>query len=181
MPRTFVALALPPAQRALLAGYLERCAALAPGFRWVPAESLHLTLRFLGTVEEPVLRAVAAQLAEIRQAPFDARVGGLGTFGGRRATVAWLGLPEGGEEAATLAAACEEACRRAGLEPEERRFRPHLTLARARDRRGEPLPDLPAPPELPAWEVTELVLFESRLGGGRPPVYVPMETFSLRP
>lgn len=181
MPRTFVAIALPAAQRQVLGSYLERCAGRAPGFRWVPPESLHVTLRFLGSVEEPVLGAVVAGLARIRQAPFGARVGGLGTFGGRRATVAWLGLSEGREEAAALATACEAACRAAGLEPEERPFRPHLTLARARDRRGEPLPDLEPPPELPGWEVTEFVLFESRLRGGRPPEYVPLAGFALSP
>ena len=174
-----MAIALPDAQRAALAPYLSRCAALAPSFRFVAPESLHLTLRFIGGVEEPVLGTLSRSLRAIRQAPFRARAGGLGTFGGRRPSVAWLGLPEGHEEAARLAAASEQACRAAGLEPEERAFRPHLTLARARTRRGDPLPELPPPPELPSWEVVEFVLFESRLHGGHPPEYVPLETFRL--
>lgn len=180
MTRAFVALALPAGQRGVLGDYLERCAARAPGFRWVPPDSVHLTLRFLGTVTEPVLAGVTERLAAIRQQPFRARVGGLGSFGGRRPTVAWIGLPEGREAAAALATACEEACQAAGLEPEARPFRPHVTLARSRDRRGEPLPDLPPPPNLPAWTVTEFALFESRLRGGSPPEYVPLESFRLR-
>ena len=77
-----------------------------------------------------------------------------------------------------LAGQVEQACRRAGLEAEERPFRAHLTLARAAARNGGPLPEVPSPPELPAWAGASFVLYESRLGRG-PAVYVPLEEFPL--
>lgn len=105
---------------------------------------------------------------------------GAGVFGGRRAArVVWLGLARGAEPAAELARAVESVCREAGLEPEPRPFRPHITLARARARAGAPAPELPLPPRLPAWRAGEMVLFESRLGGGKPPRYVPLERYPL--
>ena len=181
MPRTFVALPIPDAQRAALAVHLHRCAEAAPEFRWVPAESLHLTLRFIGGLDGPGVARLLVGLAAIRCAPFPIRLGGTGTFGGHRPSVVWLGLSAGSEPAAGLAAECETVCRAAGLEPDDRRFRPHVTLARSRARRGgAELPDLPSPPELDGWEAREFVLYESRLHGGRPPEYVPLERFSLR-
>jgi 2'-5' RNA ligase len=177
--RAFVALAPPEAQRAELGAYLEGCRAAAPGFRWVAPESVHLTLRFLGRVEAPVLADLSARLREIRHPPFEMGLEGLGTFGGRRPSVIWLGLSAGREPAAALSRAVEAECAAAGLGPEPRPFRPHLTLARARERSGAPLPELPPPPVLAAWTATEMILFESRLGDG-PPVYTPLERFPLK-
>lgn len=180
MVRAFAALGLPQAHREALGAYIERCRTLAPGFRWVQADGIHLTLRFMGSLDNGQEAAVRGGLAAIRAAPYEASLGGLGTFGGRRASVVWVSLVAGIEATAALAAACERACRAAGLEPEDRRFRPHVTLARARSRSGEPLPELPPAPELPTWTVDELVLFESRLGGGKPPEYVPLGRYALR-
>ena len=180
MVRAFAALPLPAGHRRRLARYLDACAASAPGFRWVGAGALHVTLRFAGNLEDEVAERLAARLGRVRHAPFELRLGGLGTFGGRRRpAVVWLGLEEGQDGAAELAAACELACREVGLEPEPRPFRAHLTLARARERRGAALPELPPPPELGAWRAREFVLFRSELHGGRPPDYVPIERYRL--
>src|SRR5712691_6758096 len=168
--RAFVALAPPEAQRAQLGAYLERCRGAAPQFRWVAPDGVHLTLRFLGRVEPAVLAALGARLRAIRQPSFALGLDGLGTFGGRRPAVVWLGLAEGQEPAAALARAVEAECAGVGLDPEPRPFRPHLTLARARDRSGAARPELPPPPELAHWTATEMILFESKLGSG-PPVY----------
>jgi 2'-5' RNA ligase len=180
VPRAFVALPLPGAHRALLEGYLAACAEAAPSFRWVPAESLHLTLRFLGAVDDQVLDRVSAELARIERPAYEASLGELGLFGGRRRTsVVCLDLAAGREPTAVLAADCERACQAAGLAADGRPYRPHVTLARARARAGDSLPDLPSPPSLPGWRVDEFVLYESRLGGGRPPEYLPLARFSL--
>jgi len=166
VPRAFAALPLPDQHRAVLDGYLAACATAAPGFRWVRPVSLHLTLRFLGEVDDGALGRVTTELGRLEHAPFEARLGELGWFGGRRRTsVVWLDLAEGRAPTAVLAADSERACQAAGLPPDGRPFRPHVTLARSRDRAGEPLPDLPPPPVLPPWLVDEFVLFESRLGG----------------
>ena len=177
-----MALPLPDSQREQLAPYLAGAAAAVPELRWVPAANLHFTLRFLGSVEPAALDRVRAELAAIRSQPFTIRLGPLGTFGGRRVRVVWLGLQKGGEgaEAAVkLAGAVESACRRAGGVPEVRPFRPHLTLARSRDRGGCLLGELPEPPAVAAWTADRIVLYRSRLGSGparyEPLVEVPLD------
>src|SRR5207253_5763015 len=88
--RAFVALGVPAAQRDALGRYLRECARLAPDYRWVAAEGLHLTLRFLGSVEPSRLEA---ELAKVRAAPFRLALGEPDAFGGRASPrVVWLSL-----------------------------------------------------------------------------------------
>ena len=176
--RAFVALPLPEGRRRTLAAYLEECARRAPDLRWVPPENLHLTLRFLGSTPEDVLADVRRRLRAVRSPAFQLALSGLGTFGGSRPRVVWLGLDRGAEEARRLAEEAERVCVEAGLEPEPRGFRPHLTLARARERRPGLLPELPPPPATEPWTADRFVLFESRLGKG-PARYNDLESFPL--
>jgi 2'-5' RNA ligase len=177
--RAFVALELPEPIRGALAHHLELCRAAAPEFRWVPPASLHLTLRFLGSVSPEVLDVLRSGLGRLDGRAFRLGLHGIGTFGGHSAPrVVWIEVREGAEHAAELATLVETACQAAGLEPEPRRFRGHVTLARARAARGSPLPELPSPPALEPWTATEFVLYESRLG--KPAAtYVPLERYRL--
>lgn len=160
-------MALPDQQRALLAGYLERCRERAPGLRWVSPDNLHLTLRFLGSVEAERLDRLGAGLQEIPFQPFEVQLGGLGAFGPAASVrVVWLGVEQGRQELERLSEAIEERCQAVGFEAETRPFNPHLTLARARERRGARLPELPAPPKLPAWTASGFHLFRSQTGPG---------------
>jgi 2'-5' RNA ligase len=179
--RAFLALEVPEPQRGELAAHLERWREKTPGFRWVPPESLHLTLRFLGGVSPDVLDQLRSDLRRLSGRSFRLALDGVGTFGGHSAPrVVWVGLREGTEPAAELARRVEAVCEAAGLEPETRPFRGHVTLARARASRGSPLPELPAPPALAPWTASEFVLYESRLG--RPTAtYIPLERFPLGP
>lgn len=174
-----MALPLPDQLRVELAPHLAECAAAAPQFAWIPAQNLHLTLRFLGALDGERLQALGPELAQVRAEPLQVRLGARGAFGGRRrARVVWLGLAEGVERCRELAAQVEDACRRAAMPPDDRLFRAHVTLARARGRGGLPLPDLPEPPALPPWTADRFVLFESLLG--RPAtVYQPVSEFPL--
>ncbi len=180
--RSFVAVELPAGQRAVLGRYLEACARCAPGYRWVPAENLHLTLRFLGHLESATLDRVREGLARIREPRFRIALGGLGSFGPRRAPrVLWMGLAEGCDECTHLAAQVEEACLAAGLEP-DRPFAAHLTLARSQSRGT--LPELPPPPRLEPWTVDAFTLFRSQLNqprpeGGHSSRYLPLARFAL--
>jgi 2'-5' RNA ligase len=177
--RAFVALAVPEDHRQGLGRYLAACADLAPDYRWVEPEGLHLTLRFLGSLEPDVLARVGAVLRGVHVAPFWLSLGEPGRFGARSSPRAiWLGVEEGQESCATLAATVEAACQGAGLPPEPRAFKPHLTLARSR-RDGARLPALPPPPQLHPWPVEDFVLYESRLRGGHPPAYVPLSRYRL--
>ena len=178
--RAFFGLPLPDPHRRALERYLVACAAAAPGFRWTPTENLHLTLRFLGHLDGSVAEDIADRVAAARPRSFELELGGVGSFKrGRLARVVWLGLRRGEGEAGELAVLAEAEAVRAGLEPESRKFHAHLTLARARERDGAALPELPRPPGLEAWTARELILYRSHLGRGGS-VYEPLRTITLR-
>lgn len=165
--RAFFAIALPDAQRDALRAYITQCEAAAPDFRWTVRDNLHLTLRFVGGVERALVEAIAARVEDEAGAPFTVAFGEMGSFRrGRLARVVWLGVREGIEPMRRLANLLERECRAAGLEPETRAFKPHLTLARARPRDGAALPELPPPPGLAPWTAREVILFSSHLGRG---------------
>lgn len=100
-----------------------------PGARWRPAETLHITLRFFGETPEPAAADLDAELASISAEPFELTLEGVGTFGeGRDLRAVWAGVAESAP-LRQLAGRCEAAARRAGLKPEPRAYRPHVTLA----------------------------------------------------
>jgi len=163
--RAFFGLPLPEENRERLAGYLERCAELAPEFRWADPHNLHLTVRFVGSVDRGLVEGIASRVDA--GAVFRTTLGEVGTFKrGRLARVVWMGVRDGAEPLRELAGRLEVECRAAGLEPETRAFKAHLTLARAKPRDGAMLPDLPPVPQLDTWTVTQLVLYSSHLGRG---------------
>jgi 2'-5' RNA ligase len=177
--RAFFGLPVPEAQRTQLEPYLAACAAAAPDFRWVPVANLHLTVRFIGTVEHAVVTGIADQLAQRRLVGFEVGLGGVGTFRrGRLVRVVWLQVSSGVEASRELAARVEVECAGAGLAAETRPFQPHLTLARTRAREGAPPPPLPDPPSLAPWHADELVLYRSHLGRAGS-VYEPLRTIRL--
>src|SRR5215212_6421745 len=126
MIRLFVALSLPAEikeQLAMLSGGI-------PGAKWVPPENYHLTLRFIGEVESWKAEEVDVALANIRARPFELSLRGLGTFEkGGRISALWVGV-EKTEALGFLQSKVETALQRIGLEPERKRFAPHVTLAR---------------------------------------------------
>ncbi len=177
--RTFIGIGIPEPQRSLLGTHVVRCSALAPRLRWVPPANLHLTLRFIGQTSPALLATIREGLQEVPFGPFEVGIGGAGTFGrGARTRVCWLGINRGQEPLSALAAAVESVCRQSGLRSESRPYNPHLTLARAREREGVDLPDLPASPTVPPWRVEEFSIYQSRLGKGGP-TYTILETFSI--
>ena len=168
MHRLFVALRPPPAVRSLLLGTMGGI----PGARWQDDDQLHLTLRFVGEVERTQAEDVATALAGVAAAPVEARVDGVGTFERRgRADTLWARvLPA--EPLAALHRKVDQALRRAGIAPDERRYLPHVTLARMA-RGGHDalalarwLGDHAALASAP-FACTHLYLYESRLGSER--------------
>lgn len=175
--RLFVALPLPDEVRRPLAGYLARCAEVAPEQRWAPAANLHLTLYFLGWVNGEAMTRLEEALTQVRAAAFGLELGGLGRFGSpARPRVLWIGVAAGREPLGALAGAVAGACRRAGVVGDERPYNPHLTLCRVRP--GARLPALPEPVRLPGWEARSFTLFQSR-PGPRGAVYVPLRDYRL--
>lgn len=178
--RAFFGLPVPDPPRGQLSRFIGACADIAPEFRWTPAENLHLTIRFIGTVSRTVVEGIADALAARRLEAFDVELGDVGTFGrGRAARVVWLGLRVGAEEAALVAARVEEECVRAGLPSEERAFTAHLTLARARPRGGARLPELPPAPRLQQWRADQLLLYSSHLTRSGA-LYEPLRSTALK-
>src|SRR5262245_19994752 len=153
--------------------------------RWVRGESLHVTLRFLGSVDSARVEDLAREVGRATRgvAPFSARLAGVLLFPSpRRTRVIAIGLaPEG--PLAALAAAVERGVVAAGFAPEERAFRPHLTLGRAREpRRFRIAADVTASvtAQGDAWDVMESVLFHSDLAasGAR---HTPLASITLHP
>ena len=176
--RIFVALDLSNEVRHGLAAHLAEWLPL-PGSSPPPA-NWHITLRFLGKMDEAAYESLLRRLDEAELGPpFDLSFAGLGAFPRpARATVLWLGTATGSAELADLASCVEAASVEAGFMPEERPFHPHLTLSRIRppeDVRAliETVPLFPL--VLPVRHVT---VFESHLGRG-PAVYEKLEVFDL--
>jgi 2'-5' RNA ligase len=125
--RLFVALALPAELRERLRLLVAHRFA---GAKWVPPENYHLTLRFIGEVDNGRADDIDASLSGVSARGFDLTLAGVGAFEARgRANALWVGV-EKNPALEHLRAKVESAVVRAGCEPERRRFTPHVTLAR---------------------------------------------------
>jgi RNA 2',3'-cyclic 3'-phosphodiesterase len=124
MLRLFVGLALPPETKLRL----SLISTGVPGARWVDPGNYHVTLRFIGEVDEGVAGDIDAALERIRAKPFALVLSGVGQFGDR---MLWAGV-EKNPALLHLREKVESALVRVGLEPEARRYAPHVTLARLR-------------------------------------------------
>ena len=103
-----------------------------PGARWVDAGNFHLTLRFIGEVDEGVAADIDEVLARVKARRFRLQLAGTGVFGGGKPRALWVGV-ERHPDLVALRDRIEQALIRIGLEPEQRKFAPHVTLARLRD------------------------------------------------
>ena len=145
MIRLFAAIAVPPD---LAEGLQARQNGLA-GARWRPTEAFHITLRFFGGVAENMADDLHLELEQIAAAPLTLELEGAGSFGeGPDLHAVWAGVKEN-RALRRLAKACETAARRAGLAPDPRAYRPHVTLAYLRR---------PDPAEVAAWLSANAVL-----------------------
>lgn len=98
------------------------------GAQWRERDALHLTLTFFGDVSVPVARELDEMIAQIRSAPFDLALEGVGWFGRKEPTALWAGVAPS-EPLVKLAHRCERAGRSLGLDLPGRTYRPHVTLA----------------------------------------------------
>jgi 2'-5' RNA ligase len=166
MPRLFTGLEVPPeiaTSLSLLRGGL-------PGARWIDPENYHVTLRFIGDVDDAVAREVADLLDQVKRRRFELQLDGVSSFGGRkpRAVIAPVAAVSPLIE---LQAEHERLMQRVGLEPEGRKYTPHVTLARLRESSNRQVADylaVRAPFRSPPFPVSRFVLFSARasVGGG---------------
>ena len=125
MIRLFAALSIPPE----IARSLQVRQAGIEGARWRPLDSLHVTLRFFGEIRQDLARDLDSELMGIGGRPFEIVLEGAGSFGDASdINAVWAGVADN-SGLRRLAEACEGAARRAGLKPEKRNYRPHVTLA----------------------------------------------------
>lgn len=167
MPRLFTAIEIPEAMRMRLS--LLR--APIGGARWVQPEDMHITLRFAGDIDGRTADDLADLLADVSVPPFMATIADCGAFGGRDPRVLWAGV-EAVPELDALYRANERAARAAGLEPDPRDFRPHVTLARMRGARHSAVARFLAETgglRLEPFLVTRFVLLSARPGSGGGP------------
>lgn len=177
MIRLFVALSLPEALRARLSRLQEGL----PGARWVDEDSLHLTLRFIGEVDQAMAADIDTALMQVKGEPFTLELSGIGTFETRgRPGTLWVG-GVASPELLSLRDRIESAVTRAGLNREGRRFSPHVTLARLKEPRRDRLAHYIAYHNLFASgpvPIDTFTLFSSSLGRDGA-LYTPEATYPL--
>lgn len=175
--RLFIAIELPDELKVELA----RLRAALCGARWVPAGQIHLTLAFLGEVDQATTTELTTQLADIHTDAFRLSLAGIGCFPDlRRPRVLWIGV-KAEPKLLRLAKIIQQTLLAAGISLEERPFSPHITLARLK---------LPAARELGAFLdrhgrktfqpflVREFTLFQSRLSRDGAE-HIPVRSFPL--
>ena len=173
MPRLFTALEIPRHvgdSLAIMRGGM-------PGARWIDPDNYHLTLRFIGDIDDALAHDVAGLLGRVRRMPIELRLDGLSSFGGRK--------PRALVAAATpiaplmeMQAEHERILQRLGLEPEGRKYTPHVTLARLRDSSSRQVADYlsaRAHYRSASFQVSRFVLFSSRASVGGGPYVVEAE------
>jgi RNA 2',3'-cyclic 3'-phosphodiesterase len=176
MPRLFTGLEIPEA----LAFDLSFMQGGIPGARWIEPENFHLTIRFIGDIEEGLSREVSQALEQVKVKPFTLSLKGVGVFGGKQPHSLIVGVEDTGE-LKRLQALHERLFQVLGLPPEGRKFVPHITLARLKNpslRALQHYVELHSLYRSAPFEVSAFVLFNSRpLRGGGP--YGVQESYQL--
>jgi 2'-5' RNA ligase len=176
MPRLFTGLEIP----AEVGHTLSNLRGGLPGARWIDPENYHVTLRFIGDIDGASANEIASMLFRVDRKPFEVKVQGLQSFGGRkpRAVVATIAPSRPLME---LQAELERMMQRIGLNPEGRKYIPHVTLARLHDASDQDVADyLSLRGYFPskAFMAERFVLFSSRASTGGGP-YVVEDAYEL--
>ncbi len=176
MPRLFTGLEIPAHTAAALSGLRGGL----PGARWIEPENYHVTLRFIGDVDDAIAREIALMLGQVRRRAFEVEFDGLSSFGGRKPRVVFAAIAPTAP-LLELQAEHERLLQRLGLEPEGRKYTPHLTLARLRDSSNRQVADYLAARgyfRSAPFTVDRFVLFSSRASVGGGP-YIPEAVYPL--
>lgn len=136
--RLFIGIDLDAEIRNKIARFLDGVRPFASGARWVSAESLHITLKFIGEQTPEQVEVITQQLQQLKGTATDIRFAGTGFFPTLRSPrVFWIGI-QAGPELTELAAKVDRAAAELGIPRENRAFSPHLTLARGAGGSGSP-------------------------------------------
>lgn len=185
MRRLFLAIPVVPAGE--MAALEEDAKQLLGNFdiRWASADGLHLTLAFIGEVDDALLAPIGETVRSALPAarPFYLQLRSLGFFGGSRPKVLWVGEPAEISPVTDLALTIQDALEHYHIPFDRKDFVPHITLGRVKG--GVSSLELTNSIQslnrlLPlTLHVKEVILYESLLASGKNPIYIPVETFSL--
>lgn len=177
MPRLFTGLEIPDD----VARELDLMKGGLMGSRWIDRESFHITLRFIGDIDEWLAREIAYELDAVTARPFSLRLNSINVFGGNKPHTLYAGVEES-PELRRLQAIHERICQVLGLDAEARKFVPHVTLARLKDTNLRAVHHYLAAHSLyksRIFEVSRFVLFSSRPSRGGGP-YAVEESYDLQ-
>lgn len=185
--RLFLAVDPEPRARRRIGAVQEALKGAAGRLHWKvafpKADRLHITLKFLGQVEADRVADLERCLLPIGSTDrFQICFEGVSAFPSpSRARILWLGVTEGAERLKSLAEQVDRYCAELGFEPEQREFKPHLTLGRVKraPRSGPSVVENVSPKEAGPSLVTEVTLYLSELGPGGS-TYTPLVRFPLR-
>ena len=169
--RSFVAVPLPEKIQASIFAAAQELARALPDVKWSrKVENLHITVKFLGQVDEDKLTAIGDELARaLAPVPrFRLELRGMGVFpSARKANVVWVGVDDASQGLASVAAAVEGVGERFGFAREQRAFTGHVTVGRAKGRGVDARRALDAfaGRDFGGTTVGEVHIYESRLGG----------------
>lgn len=177
MPRLFTALEIPrnvAMSLSLLRGGI-------PGARWIDVENYHITLRFIGDVDNRTADEIVDRLDRIDRPEFQMQLTGIGSFGSKKPHSVWAGVAPSPDMLA-LQGEIERICQRIGLPPDPRKFAAHVTLARLKNCRLDDVVHYLSGRgnfHTVPFNVSRFVLLSSKesVGGGP---YVTEEVFPLR-
>lgn len=176
MPRLFVGFEVPEdvgEHIALLRGGLV-------GARWIDVENYHVTLRFIGDIDERAADEIADALLQVRRRAFPVEIAGLGAFGGRQPHSIYAAIRPT-PALMELQAELERMLQRLGHAPEGRKFTPHITIARTKGASGRAVAqwlDLRGGFRAGPFAVERFVLFSSKASTGGGP-YLVEEAYAL--
>ena len=176
--RTFIAIDLPASLKGKIISLQNELRPSIAGARWLNPRGIHFTLKFLGNTAENLIPSISAALEKICSAaePFTIAIKGLGAFPtGKNPRVLWIGIRDN-PQLPSLQGEIEEAISTLGFAPENRRFSPHITIARFKGHAYIPQEALSADREIGSFQAGEITFFQSIL---RPEgaEYLPLAVF----
>jgi len=184
--RAFLAVPISAELRNAISKQVQQLATVSPAVRWTDPDGLHITLKFFGEIEEletvEISRCVQRVTAE--HAAFEVDVAGFGAFPAiDRPRTLWAGIQQGSDQLSALQADLENALSDLGYKAETRRYHPHVTIGRVRDKVG--MSDLSSALERLADEplgiaaVEDIVFYSSELRRSGA-IYTPLATSPLK-
>jgi 2'-5' RNA ligase len=186
--RTFIAIELPQEVKDKLAELQALLKKAGADVKWIEPENIHLTLKFLGEIDEDKSAKVAAAIEDIakKSKQFRMSLASLGAFPRIEfPRIIWVGIDKGDKEITELAKVLEEKIEKLGIPKEERRFSSHITIGRVRsplnkDKLAQALRDSGNyfSGRNVEFDVTKITLFKSTLGPGGP-VYAALKEVTL--